>query len=769
MPFTQSPVPFFTKVFNGKNNNLQQALHTYGQMARKPKEITEGIQKAMDEYIDLGFISKLTDAPLDIQKRIQTAPINHFYMWRYVLKLSPTTPVRIIVDPSSTMMNMIMAKGHSGLQDMMSILLRARSSPKLWMSDIRKLYNNLVMHKDCLEYSLLVYHPSMDPGTQPDWYMFNRAWFGNAAVGPQASATLKRVASDHKESHQQGAQVLVNDTYVDDTCAGSNSEQEREVQIMQVQDLLSKVSMKLKYVIRSGAPLPEECSTDEDSVPMLGYKYFPERDTIAINLQEMNFQSKKRGMKPPNETPVNDNESLEKLINAQTLTRRKVLAKTMELYDPLGLVEPMKSMLKRSLANLSHLEYNDNIPEQEIPIWKSHLMNWPALAKLEFPRSVISSEGKDIRRIVVGDASSDSGGAAAYIGTRQTDNTWTNDLLVAKSRMIHASVPRNELQMLLLACEIMYADVVSLKINLTDILVVTDSKVALCWASNPRARNTPYVFNRMLTIQRYLSWTRKRQGEATNIELVHIAGSMNSADMLTKGVITIDDLKPNSTWVKGFPWMTMDIADMPLTRFCDISLTDDEAKDYSQECKPLEICELLQDPGNYHIYQSDSDFGSITACMIQPDIDTSCERLPFVLFQGGNGSQLLENTSKTYLADPIYFGWKRASNLVRNAAIFCLNTIHRIHNKTMKSDMAMQMYNRCAPCQIIHENKISAPTIGYRFISDGMIDMLEEAHAYRHADQTRFCIEDDMFKESDEIGSSPAFLQTHRLQPSPAS
>ena len=44
-----------------------------------------------------------------------------------------------------------------------------------------------------------------------------------------------------------------------------------------------------------------------------------------------------------------------------------------------------------------------------------------------------------------------------------------------------------------------------------------------------------------------------------------------------------------------------------------------------------------------------------------------------------------------------------------------------------------------------------------------MIDMLEEAHAYKLADQTRCCIEDDMFKESDEIGASPACSQTKNM------
>ena len=757
LPFTQNPIPFFTKVFNGETNNLQQALQTYGQMTRKPKEITEGIQKAMKEYIDLGFITKLADAPLEVQNRIKSAPINHFYMWRYVLKLSPTTPVRIIVDPSSTMMNMIMAKGNSGLQDMMSILLRSRASPKLWMSDIRKLYNNLVMHKDCLEYSLLVYHPSMDPGTKPEWYIFNRAWFGNAAVGPQASATLKRVATEHKQSHLQGAQVLMNDTYVDDTCAGSKTHHDRETQIVQVTDLLSKVSMKLKYVIRSGEALPDECLSEDDSVPMLGYKYFPERDTISINLQEMNFQPKKRGMKPPNEQPISDTESLEKLIDEQMLTRRKVLAKTMELYDPLGLIEPMKSMLKRSLASISHLDFSDKIPPEEIPVWKTHLMQWPALTELEFSRSVMPVDSKEIRLIVVGDASSDAGGAAAYIGYRNNDGTWTNNLLFSKSRMLHASVPRNELQMLLLACEMMYAIVVSLDINFRDILIVTDSRVALCWASNPRAKNTPYVFNRMLTIQRYISWARKRVSDTTNIEIVHVAGTINPADLLTKGIITVEDLKPHSTWVKGFPWMVSELSEMPLTRFHEISLNGDEAKDYSQECKPFEISAFLKDHGNYHIYQSDGDFGSMTGCMILPDINFSQENLSLVLSQRGEGPQQLQNTNSQYLADPVYYGWKKASSLVRCAATFCLNTIHRIHNKSMKSNMIMKMYGRCAPCQMIHENKISAPTIGHRFVSmNDTIDVINETNVNRliENEKSNPIIEEDIFKDSDVVGSS---------------
>ena len=63
------------------------------------------------------------------------------------------------------------------------------------------------------------------------------------------------------------------------------------------------------------------------------------------------------------------------------------------------------------------------------------------------------------------------------------------------SELLHMSVPRNELHSLLIASELTYAVITSLKINISEVLIITDSLVALCWLMNEKSRNRMYVQN----------------------------------------------------------------------------------------------------------------------------------------------------------------------------------------------------------------------------------------------------------------------------------
>ena len=63
----------------------------------------------------------------------------------------------------------------------------------------------------------------------------------------------------------------------------------------------------------------------------------------------MNFNPKVRGAKAPNEAPVTTREEAMELIKKVALTRQAVVAKVAEVFDPLGLLEPIKLQLKLHL------------------------------------------------------------------------------------------------------------------------------------------------------------------------------------------------------------------------------------------------------------------------------------------------------------------------------------------------------------------------------------------------------------------------------------
>ena len=79
----------------------------------------------------------MTELPSNVQEEVKTAGFNHFHPWRMVRKGdSVSTPVRIVVDPTMTGMNAILAKGENRLGKVNEIILRYRTKKEVWTTDI---------------------------------------------------------------------------------------------------------------------------------------------------------------------------------------------------------------------------------------------------------------------------------------------------------------------------------------------------------------------------------------------------------------------------------------------------------------------------------------------------------------------------------------------------------------------------------------------------------------------------------------------------------
>jgi hypothetical protein len=66
----------------------------------------------MQDLIELGFMMKLSDMEKSKLDAVSQARFHHYFPWRAVYKKSSvSTPVRIVVDPSASGLNQILAKG----------------------------------------------------------------------------------------------------------------------------------------------------------------------------------------------------------------------------------------------------------------------------------------------------------------------------------------------------------------------------------------------------------------------------------------------------------------------------------------------------------------------------------------------------------------------------------------------------------------------------------------------------------------------------------
>ena len=68
---------------------------------------------------------------------IINAPFPHYYLWRVVNKEdSISSPVRLVVDPTMSGLNLTLAKGENRTGSLIDILLRNRVVQYAWGSDV---------------------------------------------------------------------------------------------------------------------------------------------------------------------------------------------------------------------------------------------------------------------------------------------------------------------------------------------------------------------------------------------------------------------------------------------------------------------------------------------------------------------------------------------------------------------------------------------------------------------------------------------------------
>ena len=706
LPFLADPVPFFREKFHG-SSNLRQATAVFMSQCRRSPEDKAKLISVMQELKDLNFIQKVDELPPETKELITNAPFKHFYVWRSVVKDSTTTPCRIVVDPTSTNLNLILPKGDPNLASMYGILMDARANKFCFSSDIRKLYNCLHLLPQAYPYSLFLFNESMNPNEKPHWYMMNVAWYGVICTSSQAATTIRRLGKDHKDSHPHGAKVLSEKVFVDDCLSGSQTSVVRETQIDQMQHILDNGGLQLKYIVKSGEAPPPKASSDGSSVPLLGYTWYPERDKLAISIPEINFAKKRRGAKPANPFPVTDKDSIIKLmLSLPKLTRRLCVAKAAEFYDVLGLCEPFKASLKRALNRLIHLDYDDAIPQEEFVVWQNYLLQWPEIEKLQIPRSCvpeIAALPLTARLICCSDASANCGGAALYLSFLLPDESWSCSLLASKSQLQHNSVPKNELQSLTIAMELVYTAIVSLSITIGDVIVCTDSAISLCWAVNVDGRNKVFVANRVATINRYIDWIQDRLTPGSQVHLAHIPGPVNPSDLLTKGEITASQL--SQTWFEGFDWMKCEMSSMPLKFFADLTVSPEDIQEIKKESHDIDLPISPSDTSpskSFHCIMN-GEFGDFYGYIIKAGSQKIKADLSKDLCFALSSSKQAIHPSCLPMINVISLGWKKSNRLMKSVVRYITLVKHITHlSPKTKSHVQETLRAKCNLCIAIN-------------------------------------------------------------------
>ena len=311
------------------------------------------------------------------------------------------------------------------------ILLRGRVEREMMTSDISKMYNQLHLEDSALPYSLFLYHESMDEKVEPDTWVMTRAWYGVTSTGNQAGWAIEKTVEDKGEEYPLAAKTMKKGRYVDDLLVGTQNKKEMKELVEQCANLLDHPGFKLKYVVLSGEDPPKEASQDGETVKILGYNWTPKKDELALGMGEVNFNKKIRGSKKPNPFKINTAEDLKFMMNQVIFTKKTVASKVAEIFDPIGLWEPLKLQLKLDFSMLNGRTWESKLSESEKTQWMETFEKYIDLPTLRVSRCVIPEDAcsLDLRLVALADAGEAAGGTVIYATYKRKNGEYSHSCL----------------------------------------------------------------------------------------------------------------------------------------------------------------------------------------------------------------------------------------------------------------------------------------------------------------------------------------------------
>ena len=705
-PFTTAPDEFLKKRW-GSNNNYKMAESVFKSQTKKAQEVKHSVIKFHEELHTKGYVVPLKELPEDIQDEINNSALQHYFCWRSIFKPgSVTTKARIVIDPTLSSFNEILAKGKCCLTNLFQIICHWRSHKFVFTSDISKMFNSLQLKTDMYRYSLYLFSEQLNPNDPIQIWVILTMMYGLRSAANQCTHGLKELAEIMKAKFPLAYMIIMKYTYMDDSSGGSSNIEERDLMVEEIKNLLPLGGFKLKVVTKSGEVPCEKASSDTIHSTFAGYKWASLEDSLMLNSSDLNFHPKRRGVKKPNAFNINTEEDVEKLIGDGKLTRKALLGKTLEVYDLTGIWEPLKVRLKLDLQLLKDIDFEAEIPEDLRPRWIDNLKMIHNARHLKCRRAFIPMDAvnpDEMELLICSDAAKSMCGCSVYARFRLKDGSFSSQLVAGRSRSTHSTIPRNELEGCALAAQTAFTLAKVFGSRIKNVIFVSDSTISVCWISNPNNKLKQFVSTRVKLIHRLVG----------SDCFYHIAGINNPADLVTRGNVTCEDVTLDSRWQIGDPWMRTDIKDMPLKSYADLcgGLSDEDHSIIKKESYPtvpmvtgidsflFSSAEVEGDSAITELYHSllVDDLGLDDAqcqeqqgnCHCHESLELQNDQRPLILRYSSKlkrpaqkkfkPSTKVETQDSVYPVDFVKHGFKKAFHIMAIMHRFILKTRHKAH------------------------------------------------------------------------------------------
>ncbi|GFV18639.1 integrase catalytic domain-containing protein [Trichonephila clavipes] len=378
------------------------------------------------------------------------------------------------------------------------------------------MYRQILINSDQLDLQRIIWKHG--PDAEILTYREKTVTYGLSNAPFLAIRTLQQLAKDEKSRFPLASETLLYDTYMDDIVSGAPDLETAQQLQSQLKDALQSCGMNLhKWSSNSPELLNSSLSSDVEhsfstdidlSVKTLGIIWKPFEDCFVFKVS---------------------------VLAKHIYTKREVLSVIAKLYDPLGFLRPVIEKAKVFLQQLwqCKLDWDDVLPNSIGNEWREFVTTLKCIEEVKINRFIMADN--NVRIVLQGfaDASEAAYGAVVYLQCFLHNGAAKVSILASKSRVAPIrviSIPRLELCACVLLAQLIKKIHSTLRLNISDIVLHTDSTIALAWLNTPANRLKTFVANRVAKVQELT------EGFQWN----HMPSVLNPADLVSRGLRPCD-------------------------------------------------------------------------------------------------------------------------------------------------------------------------------------------------------------------------------------
>ena len=481
------------------------------QFKDRPKE-WEVYCKQMRDQLDRGVSRRVTE------KEIQQDRASGRKMWFLphfaVKKDSTTTPVRVVYDGKARFqghsLNDYLIKGENVNTGIFEVALRFRENEVGVIADISKMFQAIKIRPDDARFHRFVFREN--PSHPVEVYELTTVTFGDKPSPTAAVVTLRHVVQEHAPDDIGLQRVVREQFYVDDL----NESVAKLEDALELKAKLKETLSKGNFTIRkwqSNAEAVCDETEDKKSATVLGTKWDLSKDTLKV-----------KDVKPVYDVP----------------TKRAILSQTASYYDVFGVLSGVLVRPKILLQKLWQLDVGWDMPlspNHEICTMLNKInSDLEEAVNIEIPRCLIPKAFQGRRPLPevslhgFSDASEDAMGMGVWLRWSASEESEAHlSFVAARARLTplkQSSMPRKELQAILLLSRLMVTLKTALRFSITYSKIWTDSMTAISWLKGQS--------------KSFRSFVAYRVGEITSDfnphqDIAYVPSDQNVIDIVSRG------------------------------------------------------------------------------------------------------------------------------------------------------------------------------------------------------------------------------------------